>query len=170
MKYFQYIVFALAIFTLSSFEDAGKLKEKPRPVNLVLGQAIDTVAVLDLPSIEDADSIVMAEVDEEAFEVVTDETKASYYHDKFSGKKTASGEVFDNSKYTAAHKTLPFGTKIKVTNLKNKRSVVLTVTDRGPFTKGRTVDMSKRAFMDLTDNLGRGVLDVKIERMVEDIQ
>ncbi|WP_413513097.1 septal ring lytic transglycosylase RlpA family protein [Myroides odoratus] len=170
MKYFQYIVFALAIFTLSSFEDAGKLKEKPKLVNLVLGQAIDTVAVLDLPSIEDADSIVMAEVDEEAFEVVTDETKASYYHDKFSGKKTASGEVFDNSKYTAAHKTLPFGTKIKVTNLKNKRSVVLTVTDRGPFTKGRTVDMSKRAFMDLTDNLGRGILNVKIERMVEDIQ
>lgn len=170
MKYFQYIVFALAIFTLSSFEEAGKLKEKPKPVALAIGQAIDTVAILDLPSIEDADSIVMAEVDEDAFEVVTDETKASYYHDKFSGKKTASGEVFDNSKYTAAHKTLPFGTKIKVTNLKNKRSVVLTVTDRGPFTKGRTVDMSKRAFMDLTDNLGRGILDVKIERMVEDIQ
>lgn len=170
MKYFQYIVFALAIFTLSSFEEAGKLKEKPKPVALAIGQAIDTVAILDLQSIEDADSIVMAEVDEDAFEVVTDETKASYYHDKFSGKKTASGEVFDNSKYTAAHKTLPFGTKIKVTNLKNKRSVVLTVTDRGPFTKGRTVDMSKRAFMDLTDNLGRGILDVKIERMVEDIQ
>jgi len=169
MKYFQYIIFALAIFTLSSFEEAGKLKEKNKPTAVSMGQVVDTVATLDLPVIEE-DSIVMAEVEEDAFEVVTDETKASYYHDKFSGRKTASGEIFDNSKYTAAHKTLPFGTKIKVTNLKNKRSVVLTVTDRGPFTKGRTVDLSKRAFMDLTDNLGRGVLDVKVERMVEDVQ
>ncbi|EHQ42412.1 septal ring lytic transglycosylase RlpA family protein [Myroides odoratus] len=169
MKYVQYIIFALIIFTLSSFEEAGKLKEKIKPAAVSMEQVLDTVATLDLPMIEE-DSIVMAEVEEDSFEVVSDETKASYYHDKFSGKKTASGEVFDNSKYTAAHKTLPFGTKIKVTNLRNKRSVVLTVTDRGPFTKGRSVDISKRAFMDLTDNLGRGVLDVKVERMIEDIQ
>lgn len=101
-----------------------------------MAQVIDTVIPVDLPLVEDADSIVVAEVEEDAFELVNDETKASYYHDKFSGRKTASGEIFDNTKYTAAHKTLPFGTKIKVTNLKNKRSVVLTVTDRGPFTKG----------------------------------
>ncbi|MGQ8869295.1 septal ring lytic transglycosylase RlpA family protein [Myroides sp. TSA_177.3] len=169
MKYVQYIIFTLIIFTLSSFEEAGKLKEKIKPAAVSMEQVLDTVATLDLPMIEE-DSIVMAEVEEDSFEVVSDETKASYYHDKFSGKKTASGEVFDNSKYTAAHKTLPFGTKIKVTNLRNKRSVVLTVTDRGPFTKGRSVDISKRAFMDLTDNLGRGVLDVKVERMIEDIQ
>lgn len=169
MKYVQYIIFALIIFTLSSFEEAGKLKEKIKPAAVSMEQVLDTVATLDLPMIEE-DSIVMAEVEEDSFEVVSDETKASYYHDKFSGKKTASGEVFDNSKYMAAHKTLPFGTKIKVTNLRNKRSVVLTVTDRGPFTKGRSVDISKRAFMDLTDNLGRGVLDVKVERMIEDIQ
>ncbi|MBB1139777.1 septal ring lytic transglycosylase RlpA family protein [Myroides sp. WP-1] len=134
-----------------------------------LAQVIDTVAMLDLPVVDETDSIVMAEVEEDSYEVVSDETKASYYHDKFSGKKTASGAIFDNTKYTAAHKSLPFGTKIKVTNLKNKRSVVLTVTDRGPFVKGRTVDVSKRAFMDLTDNIGRGVLDVKIERIVEEI-
>lgn len=169
MKYFQYIIFALAIITLSSFEEAGKLKEKSRPIATQLAQVIDTLATLDLPIVEKTDSIVMAEVDED-YEVVNKETKASYYHDKFSGRKTASGEVFDNTKYTAAHKTLPFGTKIKVTNLKNKRSVVLTVTDRGPFIKGRSVDVSKRAFMDLTDNIGRGVLDVKIERVVENVQ
>lgn len=169
MKYFQYIIFALVIITLSSFEEAGKLKEKSRPIATQLAQVIDTLATLDLPIVEETDSIVMAEVDED-YEVVNKETKASYYHDKFSGRKTASGEVFDNTKYTAAHKTLPFGTKIKVTNLKNKRSVVLTVTDRGPFIKGRSVDVSKRAFMDLTDNIGRGVLDVKIERVVENVQ
>ncbi|WP_255493647.1 septal ring lytic transglycosylase RlpA family protein [Myroides sp. WP-1] len=169
MKYIQYLIFALVIFTLSSFEEAGKLKEKSRPVAMQLAQVIDTVAMLDLPVVDETDSIVMAEVEEDSYEVVSDETKASYYHDKFSGKKTASGAIFDNTKYTAAHKSLPFGTKIKVTNLKNKRSVVLTVTDRGPFVKGRTVDVSKRAFMDLTDNIGRGVLDVKIERIVEEI-
>lgn len=169
MKYLQYIIFALAIITLSSFEEADKLREKSRPVAMQLAQVIDTVATLDLPVVEETDSIVVAEVEED-YEVVNNETKASYYHDKFSGKKTASGEVFDNTKYTAAHKTLPFGTKIKVTNLKNKRSVVLTVTDRGPFIKGRSVDVSKRAFMDLTDNIGRGVLDVKIERIVESTQ
>lgn len=169
MKYIQYLIFALVIFTLSSFEEAGKLKEKSRPVAMQLAQVIDTVAMLDLPVVDETDSIVIAEVEEDSYEVVSDETKASYYHDKFSGKKTASGAIFDNTKYTAAHKSLPFGTKIKVTNLKNKRSVVLTVTDRGPFVKGRTVDVSKRAFMDLTDNIGRGVLDVKIERIVEEI-
>ncbi|MGG5507477.1 MULTISPECIES: septal ring lytic transglycosylase RlpA family protein [unclassified Myroides] len=169
MKYIQYILFALVIFTLSSFEEAGKIKEKSRPIAMQLGQVMDTVAILDLPVVDETDSIVMAEVEEDSYEVVSDETKASYYHDKFSGRKTASGEIFDNTKYTAAHKSLPFGTKIKVTNLKNKRSVVLTVTDRGPFVKGRAVDVSKRAFMDLTDNIGRGVLDVKIERIVEEI-
>jgi rare lipoprotein A len=68
--------------------------------------------------------------------------------------------------YTAAHKTLPFGTKIKVTNLKNQRFVVLTVTDRGPFTRGRSVDLSKKAFFELTDNHQRGVLEVKIEKLL----
>lgn len=114
----------------------------------------------------DNDSIVMGEEETEDFIVVDDDTQASYYHDKFTGRKTASGEVFDNQKYTAAHKTLPFGTKVKVTNLKNKRFVILTITDRGPFVKGRSIDISKKAFGELTDNVGRGVLDVKIEKFI----
>ncbi|MDM1487739.1 septal ring lytic transglycosylase RlpA family protein [Acinetobacter towneri] len=102
----------------------------------------------------------------EDFIVLDEDTQASYYHDKFTGRKTASGAVFNNKEYTAAHKTLPFGTKVKVTNLKNKRFVILTITDRGPFVKGRNIDMTKKAFSDLTDNVGRGVLDVKIEKFV----
>jgi rare lipoprotein A len=71
--------------------------------------------------------------------------KASYYADKFNGRKTASGEKFRNSKLTAAHKTLPFGTKVKVTNLSNGKSVKVKINDRGPFVAGRIIDLSKKA-------------------------
>lgn len=71
--------------------------------------------------------------------------KASYYADKFNGRKTASGEKFRNSKLTAAHKTLPFGTKVKVTNLSNGKSVKVRINDRGPFVAGRIIDLSKKA-------------------------
>lgn len=88
---------------------------------------------------------------------------ASYYHDKFDGRKTASGARFDNSKLTAAHKKLPFGTKLKITNPKNNKSVIVEVTDRGPFVNGREIDLSKKAFMDITSNKKGGVVFVKIE-------
>ena len=88
---------------------------------------------------------------------------ATYYHDKFNGRKTASGAVFSNSKLTTAHPSLPFGTKLKVTNPINGKSVIVTVTDRGPFTKGRELDLTKKAFMDITDNKNKGLLQVDIE-------
>lgn len=88
---------------------------------------------------------------------------ATYYHDKFNGRKTASGAVFSNSKLTTAHPSLPFGTQLKVTNPINGKSVVVTVTDRGPFTKGRELDLTKRAFMEITDNKSKGLLQVNIE-------
>lgn len=88
---------------------------------------------------------------------------ASYYHDKFNGRKTASGKRFDNSKLTAAHKKLPFGTKLRITNEKNNKCVVVEVTDRGPFVNGREIDLSKKAFMDITSNIKSGVEYVKIE-------
>jgi rare lipoprotein A len=88
---------------------------------------------------------------------------ASYYHDKFNGKKTASGKRFDNNKYTAAHKTLPFGTKLKVTNIASGKSVIVEVIDRGPFVKSREIDLSKRAFMEIAKNKGIGAMIVNIE-------
>ena len=90
---------------------------------------------------------------------------ASYYADKFTGKKTASGSKFDNNKYTAAHKKLPFGSKVRVTNEKNGKSVVVEVTDRGPFVKSREIDLSKRAFMEIAANKGSGAMQVTIELM-----
>lgn len=87
---------------------------------------------------------------------------ASWYGDEFTGKKTSSGEVFDPNSYTAAHKTLPFNTKLKVTNLKNNKSVVVRVNDRGPFVVNRILDVSKQAAMVL-DMLSGGIASIKYE-------
>ena len=75
----------------------------------------------------------------------TQSGQGSYYADKFAGKRTASGTPYRPGKLTAAHNTLPFGTKIKVTNTRTGRSVKVTVNDRGPHVKGRIVDLSKKA-------------------------
>ncbi len=87
---------------------------------------------------------------------------ASYYHDKFNGRKTASGEIFDNSKFTAANRTLPFGTNIKVTNLDNGKEVVVRINDRGPFHSSRALDISKAAF-DAIGDIEDGTIPVEYE-------
>ncbi len=89
--------------------------------------------------------------------------EASYYADKFNGKKTASGAIFSNSKLTAAHRTLAFGTRVKVTNIANNKSVEVEINDRGPFKKTREIDLSKRAFMEITENKNNGILTVNID-------
>ncbi|MBD3582090.1 septal ring lytic transglycosylase RlpA family protein [Flavobacterium selenitireducens] len=88
---------------------------------------------------------------------------ASYYHDKFNGRRTASGKKFSNNGLTAAHRKLPFGTKVKVTNERNGKSIIVEVTDRGPFTRGRDIDLTKRAFMDIAGSGWGGALKVTIE-------
>lgn len=75
--------------------------------------------------------------------------KASYYADKYDGKKTASGEIFRQSAYTAAHRTLSFGTQVKVKNLDNGKTVKVRINDRGPFVNGRIIDLSKKAAKDI---------------------
>ena len=92
---------------------------------------------------------------------IVESGKASYYADKFYGRKTANGEVFKQRKKTAAHKTLPFGTKVTVTNLTNGRSVKVRINDRGPFVKGRMIDLSKKAAKKI-DMVNAGVVNVQI--------
>ncbi|WP_326984828.1 septal ring lytic transglycosylase RlpA family protein [Chryseobacterium sp. MYb264] len=87
---------------------------------------------------------------------------ASFYHDKFNGRKTASGEIFDNSKFTAANRTLPFGTNVKVTNLNNGKEVIVKINDRGPYHSARALDMSKAAF-DEIGNIDHGTIPVEYE-------
>ncbi len=87
--------------------------------------------------------------------------KISYYGDEFVGRKTSSGAIFDNQKYTCASKSLPFGTILEVVNVKNGKSVVLMVNDRGPFVEGRVLDITKKAAQDL-DMINDGITFAKI--------
>ena len=92
----------------------------------------------------------------------TESGKASFYAMKFQSRKTANGERFDQAALTAAHKKLPFGTKVKVTNVENGKSVVVRINDRGPFIAGRIIDLSRSAFS-VIGHLDAGVLDVRIK-------
>lgn len=87
---------------------------------------------------------------------------ASFYADKFHGRKTASGEIFNQDSLTAAHKSLPFGTLVKVTNLRNNQSVIVKVNDRGMKGTNRVIDLSKAAAREL-NMLGPGLVKVKVE-------
>ncbi len=89
--------------------------------------------------------------------------KATYYHDQFHGKRTASGEVFSQHKLTAAHRTLPFGTRVKVTNPETKKSVIVTINDRGPFNRGHVIDLSKAAAKRIGLDHKQGSCKVKIK-------
>ena len=89
--------------------------------------------------------------------------KVSYYHDKFNGRQTASGAKFSNSKLTAAHRKLDFGTKVRLTNKVNGKSVIVIINDRGPWKSGRELDISRKAFMEITDDKNKGILVVMIE-------
>lgn len=88
--------------------------------------------------------------------------KASYYADKYKGRKTSNGETYRHRKMTAAHKTLPFGTKVTVTNLQNGRKVKVRINDRGPFVAGRIIDLSKKAARKL-DMVNDGVVNVEVK-------
>ncbi len=88
--------------------------------------------------------------------------KASYYNNSFEGKKTASGEFYDKNKFTAAHPTLDFNTKVMVTNLSNNKSVVVVINDRGPYKKNRIIDLSQAAAREI-DLIEEGISKVKIE-------
>ncbi len=87
---------------------------------------------------------------------------ASYYGQDFAGRRTASGERFDPRALTAAHRQLPFGTRVRVTNLENGRSVTVRINDRGPFAGGRIVDLSWEAAREL-GMLRAGVARVRVE-------
>ena len=122
----------------------------------------DSLQLLD--SIKKSDSIrVAVSLANLKTKLYKKNVEASHYSDKLNGRRTASGQVFSNKKYTAAHRTLKFGTKVKVTNLANKKSVIVTINDRGPHTRGREIDLAKRPFLDISHNNGRSLLRVSLE-------
>ena len=94
--------------------------------------------------------------------MLTLEGVASYYADDFHGKLTSNGEIFDMDALTAAHRTFPFGTMLRVTNLTNNKTVVVRVNDRGPFVESRIIDLSRAAAREL-DLIKTGTARVKLE-------
>jgi rare lipoprotein A len=115
-----------------------------------------------LTVIRTSDTIILVS---EKLQPYKENAHASYYADKFHGLRTASGKIFDMNKLTAAHKKLPFGTKVKVTNESNGKSVIVEITDRGPFVKGREIDLSKKAFMTIASSKNSGAVIVTLEIM-----
>ena len=98
------------------------------------------------------------------FKSCTTTGRASYYANKFHGHKTASGERYNKHELTAAHRTLPFGTRVKVTNTKNNASIIVRINDRGPFSKNLIIDVSYVAAQEL-NMITAGVIPVTVETL-----
>ena len=156
-KYTYILVFIISVLVFSSFTftnsnnyNASNLKTKQ-----------DTLKKVKVVLVEN-DSVL---VYKGKFKPFKTKAHASYYAERFHGKRTASGKIYDMNKLSAAHKKLPFGTKVKVTNEKNGKSVIVEITDRGPFVKGREIDLSKKAFTTICGGTGSGSAIVTLETL-----
>ena len=149
------LFFSIAIIGIVTSQIAVKDKQK----GVAQKDSIKNEKVVQ-PSVIFNDSVIVIKG---LFKPYKKDVQASYYANKFNGRRTASGKKFDNTKYTAAHRKLPFGTKLRVTNESNGKFVLVEVTDRGPFSRGREIDLSRKAFMDITSNKNSGSMKVKIE-------
>lgn len=145
------------------------VKDTDKKHEQLLQKKLDSIAKIDVELLE-LDKVFEIPKDSvsENLQPFKINAVVSYYADKFHGRKTASGQIFDNKKFTAAHKKFPFGTRLKVTNEANGKSVEVIVNDRGPFTKGRELDLSKAAFLEITRDVKYGLLRATIEIIEED--
>jgi len=153
-----FLMFLLLGFAMVANAQSSPKKRAKSPV-LKDTIAIENPAIVQ-PEIIFNDTVIAVKG---KFRLYKKSAHASYYANKFNGKRTASGKKFSNSKYTAAHRKLPFGTILRITNEENGQCVLVEVTDRGPFSKGREIDLSKRAFMEIASNKNSGSMLVKIE-------
>jgi len=120
-----------------------------------------STAVIELVPVQPTTDVTASPAPSDPEETSLGRGSASYYAAKFDGRRTASGERFDNDEMTAAHRTLPFGSLVRVTNPANGRRVVVRINDRGPFTRGRLIDVSRAAAVEL-GMVGRGHADVEL--------
>lgn len=146
-KIFTLTVSGAAIFGFSGVENALAATRKPTHTPKLRRDVTSRPLVIQDDSFQIAQSLA---------------GKASWYGPKFHGRRTASGEVFNSNAMTAAHRSLPFGTRVRVINVKNGRSVVVRINDRGPFIRGRIIDVSAGAARSL-GMINRGVANVRIE-------
>ncbi len=132
----------------------------PLPVSQYAKKMIKTDLIKKVTDLKIVETSAVSEIVEKAGNKVSG--IVSWYADKFHGRKTSSGELYNKNNLTAAHKTLPFGTKVKVTNTKNGKSVVVKINDRGPHTKSRLLDLSKAAFTSI-GSTNSGTLNINME-------
>ncbi|HMC92088.1 MAG TPA: septal ring lytic transglycosylase RlpA family protein [Allosphingosinicella sp.] len=157
-------VFALGLAVLTSAAPAQTAYSVPAPSPRL--QSLDqAVASLGDSALDQALATKLPVV-QQALEAVG-EGNASYYGAEFAGSRTSSGERFDPRAFTCAHRSLPIGSKLKVTNLSNGRSVIVRVNDRGPFTRGRILDMSLAAAREIA-MIGPGHARVRLE-LIRDV-
>lgn len=167
----MFTAISVSVFAESKPQQKDKNKAKSAKTSESKEKAIATVKIdsskIKLKNVKsELDSLIISDSNLK-LKPLKKNAHASYYHDRFNGRRTASGKRFDNNGYTAAHKKLPFGTKVKVTNESNGKSVIVEVTDRGPFSKAREIDLSRRAFMDIASNKNSGVVIVTIEEVIQ---
>jgi len=155
-KNIKIVSFLMLITILVSFSNAPKSCFVRKAFLSDSIKKNDTISALD--AIKIADSIANLSI-----KLYKKNVEASHYSDKLNGRRTASGQIFSNKKYTAAHKKPKFGTQVKVTNLANNKSVIVTINDRGPHTKNREIDLAKRPFLDISHNNGRTPMRVSLE-------
>ena len=123
--------------------------DTPHSLPEIESEAVAAVEAGPAPAVEAEpavvqEAVVVEEADQQDFELLG-EGEASYYGAELAGNRTASGEIFDPTELTAAHRTLPMGTKLRVTNQSNGKSVIVRINDRGPFVKRRILDVSRAA-------------------------
>jgi rare lipoprotein A len=171
--YTPFILFFFLVLTSSFVDNKGKQDPKKQDPKKVEVKKQDVKKAEEIKKIIDTikdKNLVLNEVKTDTlveykgkFKPFKKNAHASYYADRFHGKRTASGKIFDMNRLTAAHKKLPFGTRVRVTNEANGKMVVVEVIDRGPFVKGREIDLSKKAFMAIAGNKNSGNAKVTLE-------
>jgi rare lipoprotein A len=136
-----------------------------QPQTLTIPRKTPPIATIP-SSPETEEALPLAKIPEYRQPTVVETGLASWYGPRFHGKRTASGEVFNQNDFTAAHRTLPWGSKVKVTNIANGKSVEVRINDRGPFGKGRIIDVS-RAAARVLGIVGSGITTVRIEWLAD---
>lgn len=158
-RFLLVITTIITMILVSSFSCKNFKKDQP-----LFYMSVDTVKH-DTVKVDSTliDSLIIEKEGDYNYKLYKSKGYATHYANRFNGRRTASGERFDNNKLTAAHRKLPFGTKVRVTNLANGRTIIVKINDRGPHVKGREIDLSNKAFMYLASKKARGVMPVKIE-------
>jgi rare lipoprotein A len=121
---------------------------------LLLGTSINSLSAQEVELVSDSSKVYYTKVG-----------VASYYGQDFHGRQTANGEIYDKNKLTAAHPRLPFGTLVKVTNVRTGKWVIVRINDRGPYVENRIIDVSYRAAKHLGMLNGKGIVRVRIEEL-----